>query len=161
MECHEIKELIPAYSNKDVSQEDVLEIEQHLKDCEDCRNEYNLIVKSWNVLEAWKDVEPESGYVSRFWTRLSKEPTWVERFGGMKDFLVRKSFVPAYAGALVMVLVGVLVFQSPLLENRSSKALLEEDVAFVESLDLAENIDLLQAMDWLEDLEAIENFEPV
>ncbi len=162
MKCHEIKELLPAYSNSDVSPEKAMEIGEHLKVCEDCLQEYNLIVKSWESLDVWPDIEPEEGYVSRFWTRLSAEQTWRERvMSGMKNLLAKRALVPAYAGTLVAVLVAFLYFQVPLSKNRPPEMIIEEDVDFVESLELTEQMDILQEMDWLEDLDVIEKLDAV
>lgn len=163
MECQEIKHLIPAYLNRELAEKELELIRSHLAGCEHCRRDCRAFEKSWAALEQWEDLEPEPGYVSRFWTRLAEKRPWYERFGLLlKEALLTKRLLPVYAASLVVVIVGFFVLRTSLTIHHDAvnfATLPAEDIEFIESMDMAVNLDVLNDLDFLEDMDVIEQVE--
>ena len=156
MECKEIKKWLPGYPDADIPQEIAGQIDRHLKTCAACRREADLLIRSWESLDAWDEIEPDPSYVSRFWTRLAETETPLERFvGGIRRYCWQKNLVPVYAGVAVMLFVWMVALRIP----SPPDTVPQEDFALIESIDLAENLDLLEDLDILEYLDVLENID--
>jgi hypothetical protein len=163
MDCREIKRLIPIYSDGESEPKESQAVKDHLTGCLTCQKELEAFEQSWAMLGEIEDVQPNPGYVGRFWTRLVLERSWHERIlEGVKDGLFKKRLVPAFVAACVMVTAGFFSMHNYLQVREADQmlaSLSEDELAMVQDFELAENLDLIQEMDFLEDLEVIENLD--
>lgn len=70
MNCDEIRNLIFSYIDDEIDEDDKLLVEEHIENCDECRNEleeYRLIIKALNNLP---DEEPPEGYCKRLHEKL-------------------------------------------------------------------------------------------
>ncbi len=160
MDCEDIKKLVPLLADGDSLPED---LRAHFSECEGCRKEMAAYEKTWEMLGSWKDIEPDPGYVSRFWTRLSMKKSWYESPGlTLKSFLWERRLAPVFAVVSIVLVVGVMTWRISMrtLGNETLlTALSTEEIEFAEFIELAENLDVIQDMEFLEDLDVIENLD--
>lgn len=163
MDCKKIKKLIPLFLDKELEHQEAQIVRKHLDDCRDCQSEFKAFERSWAILGELDDIQPEPGFMGRFWTRLSLERSWYERIlGSVRETLHKKQLIPALVTACVIVIAGSFslthYFQTQK-TNQILASLSEEDLLMVENIELAENLDLIEEMDFLEDLDIIENLD--
>ena len=165
MDCQKIQKLIPLYLDAKLEDRESQTVREHLKDCPHCQNELALFEKSWNLLSKWEDVEPDPGYTSRFWTRLSSERAWYEQLLlNFKEFFAMKKRPLAWATASVAIIVCVLTFSSYLMKiktNNTLTAMNPQELELLAELELAQNLDIIENIDWLEDWEVIEDLDRI
>ena len=161
MNCQHIIERIPEWIDQTLSTPEAAAVGQHLADCQTCRAEFKAHVKAWNVLKTWPDIEPDAGYVARFWTRLSRQKRWHERLlDVMSSFWTKPRLVPTMAMTFLLVfLMSLTLYQTYFVAKTESviSALTVDDIEFVENIELVENFDVIENMDFLDDLNVIEN----
>ena len=161
-ELNQIKKKIPDLLSGVLNETEARELQKRISEDPQLRKEFDLYRQSWDRLKDWRDVEPERGYVSRFWTRLAEEKSVPQKWGERVWALFsNRQLVPIYATACLVVLVGVYTFRSMYgLDSESPVASLnDEEIEFVEQIDLVENLDVLEDMEWLDDLEIIESLD--
>ena len=163
MDCQQTKQRIPEWMDSALSAEEAAVVGQHLARCNECRNEFKNYAKAWNTLKGWSDVEPDPGYVSRFWTRLSLEKPWYERLlANLTPMTADKWLAPSFATAFLALIIGsIMIYNTSLVVKTESviSSLSADDIEFVENIELAENLDVIQNIDLLEDLDVIENLD--
>ena len=125
-------------------------------------DDHHFDEKTWKALGAWKDQDPDPGYVSRFWTRLAQEQSWQEKLTGyMREWLRKMKAIPSYASVIALLIVGLLVsrhfYQTQRFEQMLVKASPEE-VELVENIELVQNLEVIEAIDLLEDMDFLESF---
>ncbi len=159
MDCRAIKKMIPIYLDGELQPQENQSVKDHLAGCPACQRELEAFNESWDMLGELGDIEPQPGFVGRFWTRLSCEQSWQERFWqGLSESFSKRRLVPALATACVVVIVGSFALRNYFQVRQTNQMLAElneEDFAMVENIELAENFDLIQEMDFLEDLDII------
>ena len=163
MDCRDIKKYLPSYRDDAYSPEIREKVRIHLRTCSDCQKEMECYERSWAALKEVDELEPEPGYVSRFWTRVAQEPEGVAWWARLLVLGKGNRFVPALATAAVIVIVAFLSLRPTLvpegapaithLSPEDAELLEEWDV--VENLEMLENLELLEDDDFLEDLDAV------
>lgn len=163
MDCKHTKDRIPEWMDSALSAEESAAVGQHLARCADCRKEFKLYARAWNSLKSWPEAEPDPGYVSRFWTRLSTRKSWIER---LVESLRPASSDPRLAPALVVLFLALLIGSVTLYNTSSAvkterliSSLTADDIEFVENMELAENLDIIQNIDFFENIDIIESLE--
>jgi len=163
MNCTEIQNLISAYLDGELQPKEAQGVRDHLQGCESCQKEFQSLAKTWEMLDEWKDIEPQPGYVSRFWTQASLQSPWHERFfKDVQEGLTKRRLVPALMTACVIIIVGLLSIRHYFVLQKSNELMVnlsEEELEMVENIELAENYELIQDLDLIEDLEIIENLD--
>ena len=162
MDCKEIKKYLSDFLEGELQHMQSQSVRKHIEACESCRRELELYEKSWELLRAWEDEEPEAGFVGRFWTRLAKETTWHERIAdGLKKVSLRSRLAPALVMVCTVILVGSLIVSNYL--NRQEMTQLAqmdaEEIELLEYMELAKNIDVIEEMEILQDMEIIESLD--
>lgn len=165
MDCQRIQKLIPLYLDSKLEDRQLQTIREHLKDCSHCQSELTLFEKSWDILSEWEDIEPDPGYKSRFWTRLSSERVWYEQLLlNIKEFFAMKKRSLALVTASVAIILCVLTFSNYLMKIKTNKTLTAmnpQDLELFAELELAQNFDIIENIDWLEDWEVIEDLDRI
>ena len=102
MNCGQIEELLPAYMEEDLGGRQLQEVKLHLESCAACRRERDLLLRSWEMLDAWQPVEPAPQLRAQVWEkiRLAPPPSLWERL---------RSKVPAWTRGLVLGLCCMAV----------------------------------------------------
>lgn len=67
MDCRKVKKMMLDYLEGSVEKNDIKEIENHLSECKECKEEIKRFDDTWKMLESWKDIEPDPLYIARFW----------------------------------------------------------------------------------------------
>jgi hypothetical protein len=165
MECHDIKEDILAYMEGDLDTARNQAIREHLHHCLFCRQELLAYEKSWGLLGSWPDVDPEPGYVSRFWTRLAEEKPWyLKAREWFKGAAADKQWIPVGITVCIVLVVGILTYRSTVITNGGPSMLANlsvEDMDLLLDYELVENYEVIQDLGFLEDWDAIEAMEPL
>ena len=161
MDCREIKKLIPLYVDHELSDADDQQIEAHLLDCPDCRREARAIEKSWDLLGELKAVEPDPNYMARFWKSVDAQTPWYAKiYEDIQDVFRQRRWVPALAGAVIVVLISTVATVQYLQKPNAIGVLAELDEAELEmvaNIDLAEHYEIIDELDFFSDFEIIEN----
>lgn len=166
MRCDQIKKLLPVYLDGALESQETQSVKDHLASCVACQKEREALERSWAMLGQWQKIDPAPGYVSRFWTRVSLEPSWRERVaGGIREAVEgvrRKRLAPVFAAACVLMIAGIFSLRN-YLQMREARELLsslsQEELEMAEDIELAENFEIIENLDVLEDLEIIENLD--
>jgi hypothetical protein len=163
MNCQTIKKLLPIYSDQGLGPIQEQEVRDHLKDCPVCRKEHEALKQSWAMLGEIEEIDPEPGFVGRFWTRLAAQQPWYEKLlGALKERLFNKQLVPVLATACLLLIAGSFVLDHYSQIRRTDRviaSLSAEDLTMVENIELAENLDLIKELDLLEDLDLIASLD--
>lgn len=108
MGCKEIKELILEYPNGDLTQNEKMQVEAHLRECPDCSLFLDESRHVWNLMDMWDGVDVGGNFITKFWDRVSHEDT---SKGGIMGFFRKWKPGWTYAAALaVIVIVSVILF---------------------------------------------------
>ncbi len=163
MDCQRIQRLIPEYTNGELQPSEIDEVKNHLSVCAACQKELALYTKSWQMLGDWKTIEPEAGYVSRFWTKVALEQSWYERLlQDLRNSVSGRRLAPVLVTACMLLIVGFFslhVYQKQQMDTEFLASVNEEEIEIVQNIELAENYDIIQELDSLEDMDVIENMD--
>ena len=163
MNCKTIKKMIPLYLDGQLELKETQIVKKHLEECLGCREEVEAFQKSWAVLGQLETIEPEPGFIGRFWTRLSQERSWQEKLAdSFREGFLRKRLVPALATACLIVIVASVTaghYSRTRQTDQMIARLSEEDLTMVANIELAENLELIKEIDFLEDLDIIESLD--
>jgi len=165
MNCQRIKELIPAYMDEELQPNEMKEVREHLSVCSTCQKEFETFEKSWAMLGELDEIQPEPGFIGRFWSRLALEQSWQEKIKEvMENMFSHKQLVPVLATLCIMILVGSFAgyyYAQTQKTNRTLAKLNQNELAMVENIELAENLSLIAQLDFLEDLEIIKELDVI
>lgn len=70
MKCNEICDKLSLYIDNELSNEEMLQMEEHLQSCENCQKELEDYKKLISVLQSLPEVEPPVGYCKRLHNKL-------------------------------------------------------------------------------------------
>lgn len=108
-DCKEIKNLIPLYVDDALTHIDAAVVKEHLKECTDCRQEYEFFKKIISVTASIPTIEPSNDFNEKLHNKLL-EAKKGNRFTAIANF--RKISVAAVAAvaviAISVVSLGVL-----------------------------------------------------
>lgn len=159
MECHDIKEIMAPFLSGEVQGSQADEVRAHLMHCEECRQELDAYKGTWDLLASWEDEDPAPGYISRFWTRVALERSWLEKFqDAFGEIFTVKRLVPAVSVMCALLLVGTFAMRTT--QTHQTEMLLTdltlEEIEFVENLEFAENLEMLGEMEMLEEMDILD-----
>jgi len=163
MDCQAIVKMIPLYMDRELQPTEMQQVREHLSGCAACQKEFEAFEASWALLGELEEVQPEPGFIGRFWTRLSFEQTWQEKLAqALKGDFFKRRLVPVLVAVCLVVVVGAVSLRHYARTRKTKQimaGLTQDDLAVVEYIELAENFDVIQEIDFLEDMEAIEQME--
>jgi hypothetical protein len=139
------------------------EILKHLEVCKNCAKEKEFYEKSWSLVGSLKDIEPEPGFKTRFWNRLSREEEAKLKRGFDVLGLLQHWQPVALTVATVLILIGIAIpnyLHSKSIDLLASK-ISDEEIVLAESVDLLSNFEVISDMDFLENMEIIENLDKI
>jgi len=107
MECKRAKRKLSAYLDSELSDREMLEIEEHLKDCVSCMQEKKSILASLNLIDKSIPAIEPSPY---FWTKLKHQILQREEKKSLKTRILGcLTYKPATVAAVAAVVVGLLL----------------------------------------------------
>ncbi len=171
MDCHEVKNSLPAFLEADLQQEDESIIRLHLDNCTACKAELEVLQASWDILGQWKAEEPARDFEQKFWTKIAEVETsksspvrldrlqkWLRSSRSQRWW--KTSWVPLGSlAAAAMVLITIWIFRSSspgVTGFGEQTASQQEEAAMVEMLS---SLSILEHDELIENMELLENFE--
>ncbi|NTW72841.1 MAG: DUF4349 domain-containing protein [Eubacteriaceae bacterium] len=103
MDHEKYQELLSRDMDNDLTEEEKKELQAHLKECENCRNDQAELIKIKGKLSLMEELEPGSEWKSRTAKEIRKEK--------IKKMSFRK-FIPYAAGLLILILIAMPVLTS-------------------------------------------------
>lgn len=162
MKCDDIKKMIPVYLDGELKEPEAGTVKEHLAECASCRKEAHAFGRAWKLMGEYADIEPDSAYVSRFWTELARRKSWVER---LRDkFSHPAQWRPAFVTLSIIVLLSVIVFRqsfTPSSVGQQMVAIDNTDLEIIENIELVEDLDLIQDIEFWQDIDDIEQMDTV
>ena len=163
MNCHDLKNRIPAYLDGELKGREYDLMKKHLTTCRSCRKEVENHEKIWQLLGEYEGIDPSPDYAARFWSRVENRSSWRERIRSIFwPGEMRPRWVPAVVLACVLIVVSTIAirFQLPAPElNDVIAGLGEIDLDMVASVDILEDYEIIQEIDFFSDLEFIERLD--
>ena len=161
MDCQEIKKLIPVYLDDELEAAERQQVSDHLQVCADCRAEAQAMEKSWELLAEIEEIEPDPNYRARFWRAVDVRRPWYAKVGQyFQSVFLQRRWVPALAGAAVVVMISVFTINQFLLKPSLPTVLTElkdTELEMIANIDLVEVYEIIQDMDFFTDFDVIEN----
>lgn len=159
MKDQEIKKLIPAFLEGDLDADTREIVRKAINGSDDLKREMQRFESSWQVLGDWKDVEPQHGYVSRFWSELLQKTPWYETlWNHIRQTFLTPRLLPAVITACVFIVVGVVVSRNMMGVQETEMLLTNigsEGIEFLENYELAEHFEVIEDLDFYEDYDVI------
>jgi len=158
MDCQTTKERIAEFLSGALTAVEVEDFLGHVGKCPECKGELQVFEASWKALGTWRDLEPDPGYVPRFWAKLAVQTPWYQSlWAGVKPFFLSYRITPVLVTlATVLILTQVTVSNVRVRETEQLlTSLSKEEIEFMESLDIVEQMDTLDDMELLKDLESM------
>jgi anti-sigma factor RsiW len=110
MKCRIVRRKLIAYLDGELRERQRILIEEHLSQCDKCREEAGLLVKTSNFLKNWENIEPSENLEANFWRRVSSEKEREALSQPILRQLTRFALPAAVAAALTAgVILGNLV----------------------------------------------------
>lgn len=161
--CTYIKELLPLFLDNALQNVENKRVKEHLSSCVSCEKEVVLYQQSWKILEMAENIEPQAGYMSRFWTEVSGRKTRSETiYEFVKNLVWQKKLVPVFATVCVLLIVGMFSIRNyyHLSDSQTMLASLSSsDLEMVEYVELAENLEIIENIDFYEDMDLLESID--
>ena len=126
MNCEAVREMLWAYLEKELTAAEAVKIEEHLKNCADCREELKFQQEMMETLSGLPDEELPDGYHAELMQKLQ-----VEAAPNVVSFPVKKKKQPMYKqwgmiAAAVMVVVAAGGMNGMLEMRESQNAAVQE-----------------------------------
>ena len=126
MNCEAVREMLWAYLEKEITAEEAVKIEEHLKNCADCREELKFQQEMMETLSGLPDEELPDGYHAELMQKLQAEAA-----PNVVPFPVKKKKQPVYKqwgmiAAAVMVVVAAGGMNGMLDMRESQNAAVQE-----------------------------------
>ncbi len=120
MECLVCTESLTAFMDRELAPGQVKEVETHLTRCTPCHDEYQSLLRSYQLVEQVSLLELNPGLWTRIHSEISEvrpsQPGWIENLRSL--FGVR--WVPVAAGMLGVVVLSLFFVNQPNLETQQA-----------------------------------------
>ncbi|MDD5687810.1 MAG: hypothetical protein PHE88_08275 [Elusimicrobia bacterium] len=139
MECNKIKTNFIMLLRNELLEEEKQIIQRHIEECENCKQEYLLMVKNYNYLKGLKNVEPSNNFDKVLMSRLDETLSVKKKdiFESLREFLqntvsdfyfnLRKAHAIEVAGLVLLVFLGILTPKVSLESSVSKNTILKSD----------------------------------
>jgi hypothetical protein len=163
MNCSAVKKLISPYLDGRLDVEEYEELQDHVSSCPACEKDVRAYRRSWEMLGQWGDIQPEPGYVARFWTAVSNQVPWYKKMlEVLRPGFFPQRLSPAFIAVMILIVTGIFSLRAYWQAQESEQflaCLSEDEWELVENIELAEDFELIEDMDFFEDMEIIENLD--
>jgi anti-sigma factor RsiW len=167
MDCKDIKPMLSAYYDKELSADEREKVAAHMKSCVSCQKEYSDICRTWEALKTAEDVPVPAGFRSRVTARVN-----AFQMKRSKRFIWQAAAIAAvFLIAFGLVFMMTRPADNPVAQNlpaptapvvvnpnngTADAELTAEDADVLENLDVLENYEILDEMDELIDMAALD-----
>lgn len=101
MSCHRVRNHISAYLDRELTGNEMLEVREHIRWCDDCRAEYHNLQQVKSLVRSIPELTPDQDVMTRLRSRIEAERRSPQRlFRGPMSVVV--STVAAAVAALVI-----------------------------------------------------------
>jgi hypothetical protein len=129
MQCNDIQEKLSAYIEGDISSEERMLIDKHLKSCEQCRETLAEMKKTTEYVRDLDDIEPPAWLTQKIMEKIRSE-------AGKEKSIWQKLFYPLHiklpveaAVAVLLAVTTVYIFRTMQPEIKPAKAPVEEMIS--------------------------------
>ena len=113
---------LSSYIDSELPAGERLLVEGHMRDCSDCREEMNILLKNRSLLKQLPIVDPSNSFHEKLIERLRAEKRSVVRQSSLPEIFARWWVpVPVLCSALIVIFIGFTVL-SPLVYATAGKA---------------------------------------
>ena len=126
MQCNNIQEKLSAYIDGDISSEEKMLIDEHLKSCQQCNETLAEMTKTTEYVRNLADIEPPAWLTQKIMTKIRSE-------AGREKSIWRKLFYPLpiklpleAALAVLLAVTTIYIFKTMQPEMKLAKAPVEE-----------------------------------
>ncbi len=126
MQCNDIQEKLSAYIDGDISSEERMLIEEHLKSCQQCNETLAEMKKTTECVRDLGDIEPPAWLTQKIMTKIRSE-------AGKEKSIWQKLFYPLHiklpveaAVAVLLAVTTIYIFKTMQPEIKLAKAPVEE-----------------------------------
>ena len=114
MDCEEVKAQLSAYIDNEVTAEEAALIREHISICPDCEQEEQLLRRTSELLENWRDVPAPDGFCEALLAKaedISHQPRRIIAHA-IRPWAFPRAFIKAtFSGAAILFLcLGVIFF---------------------------------------------------
>ena len=134
------------------AQDESVELQQHLTECEACRGQRQREADLNRVLAPLEPVMPRPGFDTRFFARLKGEPRRARR----------ARYLPALWALLPLTAAAALFLLRPHPHTQPSSAPAAahpDQLALSRDLELVQNLDVLRSFDEVQDFQVLEQLD--
>ena len=71
MNCSRLQKSLPLYLDEMLDVDQMRAVVKHLSVCKACREQEKAFQRSWELLGELTSIDPEPGYIPRFWEKLT------------------------------------------------------------------------------------------
>ncbi len=138
--------LLHLYIDEELSQEQKVALEIHLKECDFCRNELETLRQTNSLLMGMGEIEPSDSFSRSFWEKVDAydEKNTSEPVRSFFQNFLRPRFVVALT---VLIIAGVIVYENNFDRNGSEQMIMTVDLEMLQEFELVDNLDLLENLD--------------
>ncbi len=110
MSCENFKNLILDHTIAELDESRMNELKYHLEACNDCSEFLRFADLEWKLLDKWEEIEPKTGYITRFWERSNRreEVAKPSLFNHFYYRLANWSYMSLVSLVLVVVVVAIV-----------------------------------------------------
>ena len=175
MNCPKVKKELLPFLEGDITGKQKEEIEAHINACSGCRQEKELFIKSWQILDDYVAPDLKDDFVPSLMRKIhSGQAREIKVRYSLPQFSFSFNFkhlAPVLALCLVVVLTIYFYQRKPGIELQTAKvprqieqtepkAVTEiTDEEIINNLDVFVNIDLLDNLELYNDFDLVENLE--
>lgn len=109
MKCEKIEEILSLYLENEISPEEKMMIENHIKECARCSTLFSFLKEAKESLTDFPELEVSENLMNRLYALPSKKKKLMPSF----DFLLRPSLQPVFAVATVFLIMISFYFFNP------------------------------------------------
>ncbi len=131
--CQSVRKKLSAYQDGEVTSAEKDAIDAHLRTCETCQKEHEVLLQTYRVLRSMPEIEPAPGFSRQIVESVTQaqEPFWIRVLGEAFRLLPTSAAIAtlAVAGLLVGTMLGNLLTEGqfhsspPLSASFSNQAL--------------------------------------
>ncbi|MDA3954352.1 MAG: zf-HC2 domain-containing protein [Bacteroidales bacterium] len=127
MKCKDLKNIIPNYIANELSEKQILEFNNHINSCEDCKRVFNKLKNTLDLLKPRTDIEEQAFYFTRLKQKMENRANPRESI--FVNLLSRKIVQPMiYLSSLIIaVYIGILIGSSTVPNGQNQISDLNDD----------------------------------
>jgi len=123
MKCEDIQIRLKAFLSKDLDDKDKIEIDDHLKNCEDCSKHMRKLKKLSEVLQVWEGPEPSPLLMEKVISQMKEDESRSRRIFRPAFFKKAALRFAEVAAIVVLAFMFSNVFQKPSTETQQDNRL--------------------------------------